>query len=282
MRAARVAHGIHSCTHRTSDSAEQDAPVWPGKGVSGGSVRPSRGDCNVATAEASHLGSPEPPLHLFKANGDARADDCALDMTSENDAKGASSPGHLQRQSLLRKCCSFMCSISNGTCLVLTLAIALGLFVACFPSLRRVFSVSNRAPGQLAVVTHAISRLGGAAVPCMMIAMGGTISRGPGGAAVPWRAVLALVVIRLVVLPAAGGWVVLAAQSRGVWADNGSMFTLVLLLQQAMPTTMHVYTVASVHGNNEQVVVALLFWQYIASIVTIPVSLLIFQSRIAV
>ena len=186
-----------------------------------------------------------------------------------------------------RTCCSFMRRIAQGHCPLLTLAIALGVVVACNPTLRRVFTVSDWAPGGLddgglAVVTRALSRIGGATVPCMLIAIGGTLSRGPGGAPVPWKALLALTLIRLVILPAAGGWLVLAAQSWGAWTDNGSMFTLVLLLQQAMPTTMHVHTVAARYGNNEQVVAAMLFWQYIASIVTIPVSLLIFQSRIAV
>ena len=172
-----------------------------------------------------------------------------------------------------------------------TVAIAVGLLVACTPALRRVFYGTNNEEegdgesgsdeqGELAVVTSALRRLGGAAIPCMMIAIGGALARGPGDAKVSWKAVVSLTLIRLVILPAAGGWLVLTAESWGAWADNGNMFTLVLLLQQAMPTALNVHTMASVHDNNEQVVAALLFWQYIACIVTIPVCVLIFLSRI--
>jgi predicted permease len=53
-------------------------------------------------------------------------------------------------------------------------------------------------------------RVGEAAIPCMMVSLGGALSNGPGDSHVPYKAILALVVIRLVILPAVGGWAVLA------------------------------------------------------------------------
>lgn len=59
------------------------------------------------------------------------------------------------------------------------------------------------------------------------------------------------------------------------------MFTLVLSLQHAMPTAVNVHAVAAMHGNNEKVIAALLFWQYIACILTIPVCVLVCLSQIS-
>lgn len=177
--------------------------------------------------------------------------------------------------------------VLSGLLNVPTVAIALGLLVACIPELRHLFYGSGDAEdatgdkeGDLDVVTRALRRLGGAAIPCMMIGIGGALSRGPGHTKVSWRAIVALAVIRLVILPAVGGWAVLKGQHHGLWADNGKMFTLVLALQQAMPTALNVHTMASVHRNHEEVVATLLFWQYIACIVTIPVSVVIYLARI--
>jgi hypothetical protein len=185
--------------------------------------------------------------------------------------------------------CSAFWRIANGLLNVPTAAIAVGLVIACTPVLRRAFygpddpeegASANEEKGDLDVVTSALRRLGDAAIPCMMIGIGGALSKGPGNSQVPWKAIVALALIRLVVLPAAGGWAVLAAQSVGLWEDNGKMFTLVLLLQQAMPTALNVHTMAAMHQNNEEVVAVLLFWQYIACIFTIPVCVLVFLSRI--
>jgi predicted permease len=58
------------------------------------------------------------------------------------------------------------------------------------------------------------------------------------------------------------------------------MFTLVLTLQHAMPTAVNVHSVAAMHSNHEKVVATLLFWQYIACIVTIPISVTICLTQI--
>jgi predicted permease len=73
--------------------------------------------------------------------------------------------------------------------------------------------------------------------------------------------------------------VLFAGQHAGLWADNGRMFTLVLTLQHAMPTAVNVHSVAAMHGNHEKVIATLLFWQYIACIITVPVSVTVFLSQ---
>lgn len=40
-----------------------------------------------------------------------------------------------------------------------------------------------------------------------------------------------------------------------------SMFLLVMLIQNAVPTALNVHTLATLHANREEEVGALLFWQ---------------------
>lgn len=53
-------------------------------------------------------------------------------------------------------------------------------------------------------------RVGAAAIPSMMISLGGALSKGPGDSKVSTKAVLSLVAIRLIILPAIGSWAVLS------------------------------------------------------------------------
>ncbi len=55
-----------------------------------------------------------------------------------------------------------------------------------------------------------------------------------------------------------------------------ALFTLVLLLGHSTPTAINVQTLATLHQNGEQEVSALLFWQYVGAIFTLPLLLTFF------
>ncbi len=44
----------------------------------------------------------------------------------------------------------------------------------------------------------------------------------------------------------------------------------------ATPTAINVQTIATIHQNGEEEVSCILFWQYIASIISLPLLLLLF------
>jgi auxin efflux carrier family protein len=156
------------------------------------------------------------------------------------------------------------------------------------PPLRRAFFGSRAAADStdaddddgppLEVVTNALSRLGAAAIPCLMVTLGAALARGPGSAHVSARAVIALIAIRLLVLPTLGAAIVLSLRSMDLWSERSPMFTLVLLLQHAMPSALNIHTVAALHGNHESAVASMLFWQYLACVLTIPACVLVFLS----
>ena len=59
-----------------------------------------------------------------------------------------------------------------------------------------------------------------------------------------------------------------------VWAEAyqapDPVFLLVMLIQNTAPTAILVHTMSAVHQNKEAEVSALLFYQYLASVVTLP------------
>jgi predicted permease len=173
--------------------------------------------------------------------------------------------------------------INNAILNAPTISIFVGLFVALVPPIQQAFfpaegldssaATHNRPP--LDVLTQAFSRLAGAMIPSLMITLGASLSRGP-GASVPVATVLSLVAIRLVLLPTIGTICVLGLKQWHVFHPPDRMFMLVVLLMQAMPSALNVYTLAAVHNNHADEVASILFWQYLASIVTIPVSVAVF------
>lgn len=133
---------------------------------------------------------------------------------------------------------------------------------------------------ELEVVTDAVARMGAAMVPSLLINLGSALYQGPGGTDVSWRAIAVLVVIRLMALPVLGTLCVQGAKGAGIWSTDDPLFELVLLLQHAMPSALNLYTLAAMHCNHDKVIAAMLFWQYMACVVTIPVCVASFLAII--
>jgi predicted permease len=98
-----------------------------------------------------------------------------------------------------------------------------------------------------------------------------------GVAKVPLVTLLSVITCRLLILPLLGLVVVMGGY---VWLRAyqapDPVFLLVMLIQNTAPTAILVHTMAAVHQNKEAEVSALLFWQYFASIVTLPPYLTLF------
>lgn len=70
---------------------------------------------------------------------------------------------------------------------------------------------------------------------------------------------------------------VLGLRRAGAFVPPNPLFTLVLLLGHSTPTAINVQTLATLHQNGEEAVSALLFWQYMGAIITLPPLLLFFS-----
>lgn len=192
-----------------------------------------------------------------------------------------------------------------------TVAIAIGVFVAVVTPLRNVFfteeddsdggAVVCGGPGneteagavvvegtggegrdsaELEVITKALTRLGGAMVPSLLLNLGAALYNGPGGTGVPALAIGALMVIRLVALPVLGTLCVLGGRAARLWSVDDPMFELVMLMQHAMPSALNLYTLAALHGNHDKVIATMLFWQYMLCVLTIPACVTVFLALV--
>ena len=74
-------------------------------------------------------------------------------------------------------------------------------------------------------------------------------------------------------MPLICGSLVVAARFARVYTPPDRVFTLVLLLMHAMPSAPSLIVLATVHDNHPDEMAALLFWQSLAAVVTIPTTM---------
>lgn len=77
-------------------------------------------------------------------------------------------------------------------------------------------------------------RVGAAAIPSMMISLGGALAKGPGDSKVSARAVFALVAIRLVILPSVGGFAIISGAAFLTILQTSKRFQFLKLKQYAL------------------------------------------------
>ncbi|WIA28427.1 hypothetical protein OEZ86_010972 [Tetradesmus obliquus] len=130
--------------------------------------------------------------------------------------------------------------------------------------------------GHLLLVQDCIAMFGDCCIPSLMLMLGATLAKGPGRCCPPLRVVLGVTAARLLLLPLLGtGWLLLASKAGWLLAPD-SVFLLVMLIQNSVPTALNVHTLATLNSNREEEVGALLFWQYLASCITTPAWLMFY------
>lgn len=111
--------------------------------------------------------------------------------------------------------------------------------------------------------------LGGAMIPCILLALGGNLvdGPGPGSARLGLRTTVAIISARLLLVPLAGLGIVTLADKLGFLPEGDKMFRFVLLLQHTMPTSVLSGAVASLRGCGKESA-AILFWVHIFAVFT--------------
>ncbi len=87
---------------------------------------------------------------------------------------------------------------------------------------------------------------------------------------------MAVALVRLLIAPIVGVAIVIASVHSGLVYPPDSFFMFVLMLQHCMPTAINMHTVATLHQNGVAEVTTVLFWQYLASIITVPCWMMFF------
>ncbi|KAF8068194.1 zinc finger CCCH domain-containing protein 18 [Scenedesmus sp. PABB004] len=145
-----------------------------------------------------------------------------------------------------------------------------GVAVGCCPPLRAALFARG---GGLAAAGDVLDMLGACLVPTMLLVLGASLSGGPGPGRVPAHTVAAVLACRCVLLPALGCGAVLCAARAGLLLGGaGPLGAAVMALEWCTPTALLVHSLASVAGAGEEEasVASLLFWEYLAAALTLP------------
>eukprot|EP00250_Pteridium_aquilinum_P035833 c9983_g1_i1 orf=283-1488(+) len=149
----------------------------------------------------------------------------------------------------------------------------LALFVGAIPFLKNMLLSED---GALYFFTDSLGILGDAMIPGIMLALGATLVGGPGRSELGLRTTLAIVLVRLFVIPCVGTGVVLLAKKLGFLAKGDNLFEFVLLLQHSMPSSILAGNVAALRGVAVEESAAVLFYEHILSVLSIGWWLVIY------
>jgi predicted permease len=125
--------------------------------------------------------------------------------------------------------------------------------------------------GSLSLIGDSLEMLGQPLVPVLLLVLGANLSYGPGPGHLPPSTVLAMLLSRLVVLPLLGATLITQALSAGWIHMEDPLAVVVMMLVWSTPTAILVHSLASVHENGEDEISALLFWEYLSCVLTLPV-----------
>lgn len=143
-------------------------------------------------------------------------------------------------------------------------ASVLAIFIGAVPFLKRLI-LTDDAP--FFFFTDSCLILGEAMIPCILLALGGSLVDGPGAGSklIGFRTTAAIIFARLVLVPPAGLGIVTLADKLGFFPKDDKMFKFVLLLQHTMPTSVLSGAVANLRGCGKEAA-AVLFWVHIFAV----------------
>lgn len=111
-------------------------------------------------------------------------------------------------------------------------------------------------------------------IPVLLLVLGANLSNGPQlqlGAHLPSINVAGVIATKLLLSPVLGLAVVLTAQKAGLLGPAAEpLAVLVMMVAWSTPTAVLVHSLSLVHKNGEDEVSALLFYEYLAAALTLP------------
>lgn len=144
-----------------------------------------------------------------------------------------------------------------------------GLCVAMILPLKDFFCSPE---GFLNPVYRATGIIGEATVPCVLILLGGCLADGPVRKVVNKRTICSVILIKLIAFPAIAICYVLLLRHLGALPAN-MLASIVLVIEAASPPANNLVVMASVsHPEIEDSMATIIFWSYLASIISLTLT----------
>lgn len=158
------------------------------------------------------------------------------------------------------------------------ISVFISLFIGLVPFLKGIFFGEN-AP-LYDWITANIEELSSAALSVTLLNLGAKLSKGPRFNSTPdsisKSTFLSIVILKLIVVPLIGAGMVALLRYLNTFGFQDPVLLFVLMLQGASPTAINLSILATLHKNLEQDMANLLFFSYLASIVTITLNSILF------
>ncbi|KAK3126814.1 hypothetical protein QOZ80_7AG0563230 [Eleusine coracana subsp. coracana] len=154
-----------------------------------------------------------------------------------------------------------------------TLGAVLGLVIGVVPWLRSVF-VGITAP--LRPVYDSLKLLGDGTIPCLMLILGGNLTKGVRKSKVPPSVVAAIIFVRYVVLPLIGVGIVRAARDWGFLPPD-PLYLYTLMMHFAVPPAMSIGTMAQLYDVGQEECSVILLWTYLIAALALTIWSTVFM-----
>ena len=156
-----------------------------------------------------------------------------------------------------------------------------GAIIGCIPVLKSLLfgTGSGTTPAPLRSLSEALELLGQGLIPGAIPLLGAVLYRGPGLSQLPARVTVGVVLTRLLIQPALLTALALLLFWSGAYpapALADPMFILTLLLANCTPTAINMQTLTVLYNHGAEEMSQILFYEYLASLLTLPFYIWIF------
>ncbi|KAI5559348.1 hypothetical protein BDE02_17G103600 [Populus trichocarpa] len=154
-----------------------------------------------------------------------------------------------------------------------TIASFLAIVIGVIPALKHIV---YGADAPLQVITDSLGMMAQAAVPSVMLVLGGMIGEGPNESKLGIRTTIGIIVARLLVLPVIGIGVIYLAGKWNLLIPGNYLYQFVLLLQYTTPSAILLGAIASLRGYAVKEASALIFWQHVCAVVSLSIYMIVY------
>ncbi|TVU39635.1 hypothetical protein EJB05_13064, partial [Eragrostis curvula] len=154
-----------------------------------------------------------------------------------------------------------------------TMGAVIGLVIGVVPWLRSVF-VGSAAP--LRPVHDSLKLLGDGTIPCLMLILGGNLTKGVRKSKVPPAVVAAIIIVRYVILPLIGVGLVRAARDMGFLPPD-PLYQYTLMMHFAVPPSMSIGTMAQLYDVGQEECSVILLWTYLIAALALTIWSTVFM-----
>lgn len=142
-----------------------------------------------------------------------------------------------------------------------TLAAILGLIFGATTWLRNLI-IGESAP--LRVIQDSVKLLGDGTIPCITLILGGNLTQGLRSSKIRPLVIIGIIIIRYMILPAIGIWIVKVANHLG-FLPADPLFSYVLMIQFALPPAMNIGTMTQLFDVAQEECSVLFLWTYLVA-----------------